>query len=249
MSWYNASWRRRRPIAVNNAAGAASPQDVTLTIPVEDDLFWNNVLSTGYDVRFAGADGSTLVAYKRTSWTYASRAAVFELSALVVETGACAAWLYWHNPQATDGATTPTIASAKTGTVFLGQPRGFAVAVQPERPGATAPRQVFAKASADERWVWWDFRDQLHPAASPIAGSKAWEEIRTVSAVQVLDDAEAAQAGMVDTSKTRLLEGRVGTWLKGGTSGEDYVALCRVKTTLDRVLEARCRVRVRDVEV
>lgn len=59
MSWYSSNWRYRASISVDNTAGAGGAIDITASIPTNWDEFWDNVLSTGNDVRVTDADGET----------------------------------------------------------------------------------------------------------------------------------------------------------------------------------------------
>ena len=207
------------------------------------------MLNTAYDIRFAKADGVVVLAHKRTTWTYADRAATLEVDAVPVVSGMCMLWMYWGLSNAADGATTPTIASALTGTIHMGAPAPFRTLALPERPGATVPRANWAKLSGEAAWLWFDFEPRLHSAAGGANGSAAWEEIAAVTAVHVYDAAGVDQTAMYDKTLTRLLEASVGVWVLGGTTGTDYTVVVRITTTQGRTLEARARLRVRDVGV
>ncbi len=247
--WFKPEWSRRAAIAVNNIGGNTGTVDATVPIPVEYEDFWTRVLATGADIRVTQADGITPVAYKRATWTHASRQGSLELAAVQAKNGTLGAWLYWGNAAASDGATTPTITTPKAGSIYLGSVVPPYVVAAPERAGATVARARFVKASAEEVRVFWDFRSRLAQTRTPISGSRLYEELRYVTLVDVLDSSEVSQAGMIGAPLTRLGQGMVSTWLKGGTSGQTYSLVCRAETTLDRVLEARARVFVRNVEV
>ena len=249
--WFDSNYTRRLAVAVDcTALGADADVDVSLAISSEADPFWGVVQSTGYDVRFASHDGLTLLAHKRTAWNYSAKSATLEVDAYPGKASAmCMLWMYFGYATATDGATSPTIASAKTGTLFMGRPRDLVTAARRESIGSTNARVSLAKTSNEEVRLWWDFRKRLMPAASAIRGSKMFEEIRAVTGCDVQNAGEASQASMFDVTKTVFVDNVVSTWLKGGTSGSDYMIHLRVLTSLGRVLEARQRVRVRNVEV
>ncbi len=50
MSWYAEASKYRVPVAVDNNSGA-STIDVTLTIPKDFGMFWNNVATNGHDIK------------------------------------------------------------------------------------------------------------------------------------------------------------------------------------------------------
>lgn len=248
-AWLSADWASRMPLAVNNWGGDNAGVDVTLTIPPSFERFWSTVKSNGYDVRFCGPDGTAARAFKRTSWDYATKTAVLELDAVPSKAGTLVLWLYWGNANAVDGATSPTISTPKTASLFFGVPAGPLIVARPEAPTATSARTLVAKASAEELLVWWDFRSRLMSARIPSAGSRGLEGIAFVTAIDAQNTSEASQAGMLDNGKTVVLGGVVGTWLKAGTSASAYSLICRVETSLGRVLEARGRLQVRNMEV
>ena len=52
MTWYDANYKPRQPVAIDALAGDGSVQtkDVTLTIPKSWDVFWDNIRSDLFDV-------------------------------------------------------------------------------------------------------------------------------------------------------------------------------------------------------
>lgn len=247
MSWYSSSYKYRFPVAVDNLAGAAAGFDISFTIPKDLEEFWSTVLSTGYDIRVCTSDGATLAVFQRQSWTYATRTAVIECQNVSLAAASmCQIWLYWGYASASDGAGSFVAASPKTGYLFPAVPRTHIVRAQPERPGDTTPRNKVHKLSAEKVRIWWDFRGLLLTRGLPYNGSRLHEEIDSVILVDV-QLATVSQATMIDTSKTRFLDGWVGTWVQAGTSGTTYTAICRIDTNLGRRLEARVLVYVRDV--
>ena len=246
MSWLDADWRRRAALCL---PGTGSPVDVTFTPPPEWDAFWTVVDAAGDDLRFTTDDGRTLLTYKLTAWNSTTRAATIELDAVASISGPTFIWMYWGNSAATAGATTPTITTPVTATVFIGEPRGPIIRVARERTGGTTPRRVIPKGSGEGLWIWWDFGGLLQPAASPIAGVRHWEEIQGVTLIEVRDDTDTDQPSMYDEDETLVTGAVVGTWLTGGTAGDDYIAACRVRTSLGRIIDARAKVRVNNMGV
>ncbi len=249
MSWIGAAWSDRIAVVVDGTVDGTS--DIQVVIPSTLTRFWSRALSTGYDVRFTVGDGAVALGnMKRTTWVYASSTATFELGAVPTKAGSTVLWLYWGNSAAPDTATTPTIASPKSGNIDVSRPTGpNIVRVGLERHGATLPRSKIRKASAEELRIWWDFRGVLEAASSPVQGALLYEEPSAISLVQVQNSSEEAQAGMVDSTKTRVHGHWVSTWVKSGTSGQSYIAICRVLTSNNRVLEGRAHLEVKNLEL
>lgn len=250
MSWLDAAWARRAAVTVPNVGGDPVV-NVTITIPPEWDAFWLRVDSGGADIRLTRADGRTEVVFKRASWTYATRTCVLQIQELAVADAVCLAWLYWDNPDAEDAALDPSIAGPIDGFIYLPLPVAPIVRVGQGRRGGLAAQQTVIKGAAEEVRVCWDFAHILASTPTPIAGHRVLEEIRRVDLVDVLDLTEDSVPSMVDADLTRICisGGQVSTWLKAGTSGDDYIAICRVTTTEDCILEGRVKVRVADVEI
>jgi len=249
MSWYDANYRYRVPIAVDNSGAAGSPKDVTVTIPADWDLFWSNVLSTGFDLRMTSGDGRTLVPFKRTTWTYASKVGVLDVDDMVLSNSSTdVLWLYWGYASATDAAVSVHApATPLTGRISLAAPSVRVVKVRPEDFAATKPRAQFAKTSAAAGWIFWDFTGVLPQRRTRSTTSKRLDEINAVALVDV-QLATATQAAMIDVTKTRLFDGGVMTWIKAGTSGVTYTAICKITTVEGLTIEARALVKVQDIK-
>lgn len=247
MSWYDSSWKYRAAIAVDNLAGGAGTSDVTVTIPPDWDEFWTKVLSTGIDVRIAAANGRQDLGFERITWTYATKTGVFEIiNATVAAAAFNGIWIYWGNSAAADASAPFAPGALLNGYILPASPGVPQVAVLPEIPGATQPRNKVVKKSSEALRIWWDFRALLHRRAGVQAGSRLYEEIQSVDLVDV-QLATVSQAGMITTANTRIHDGWVSTWVRGGTSGTTYTAICRIGTSFARVLDARVRVYVKDV--
>ena len=249
MSAFGSAWGHRIAVAVDNTGGTAGAFDVSITLSAAHSDFWDHVLNTGYDVRFATADGATGLTFKRTTWNYASKSAVFELDAVTLAVGTHVVWMYWGNAAAADGATSPTITAPKAGTIYLGRPAGNVVRMAAEPYAATEPFGKLNKATAEATRVWWDFRHLLERAGEPINGANLYEEPKAVTLTQVIDAADGPQASMVDATLTVVTGHMVGMWLKGGATLNTYMVICRVQTSLDRILEGRALLTVNDLEV
>lgn len=250
MSWYDQNYRYRIPIAMDNTAGGGGAADLSMSIPTDLDLFWDVVQSDGDDIRITGADGRTLATYDIESFSVANRTAIIE-----IDNYTCIAatmqqlWLYWSYSSASNAESAVTTSSPLSGYICQEVPTGYVVVVQPERQGSTSPRNRFQKGANEQITLWFDFRGMLHRRAKPSKGSLLLEEIDYVSLVQV-EVGAAAQAAMVDATKTRFVDGFVGMVVKAGTSGTNYTAICRVVTTggsVARTLEGRAYFTVRNV--
>ena len=247
MSWYSSSWAYRAPIAVDNRSGnTGGPYDVEFAVPPERGLFWDQVLSSGADIRVTRANGRTLVDHRLEAWTYASKNAVIQLDgAALTEQRWSQLWLYWGNASASSAAASFTASSPVTGELYPGRPGRWRASGAPERADAARPRANVGKKSSESGWLWFDFRPQLLEG-TPYEGKRIWEEIAALESWEVLNGAGTPQASMVDLSKVRMIDGWVGCWLKAGSSGTAYAGVCQVTTTQGRTLEARARIPVRD---
>lgn len=247
MSLYSPEWGHREAIAVDNTAATSGTVCFSVTIPATWDHFWDHVDADGHDLRVTGADGESDLVFQRDTWDYANRSAVLEVEGFDAGPNAMSqAFLYWGNAAAADGAGTPTISSPLDGHILTVAPSPTII-IRPDRPGATTPTDRVSKKVTDEFWVWWDFRPSLLLHSRPHNGSLQNEEIRHIMDVDVLNGGVSV-GSMVDVTLTRIVDGRVGTWLQAGTSGETYTATVRIETTLGRSLEGRALVYVQDPE-
>ena len=248
MSWYDETWSFRAPIAVNNTGGG-TPIDASVTIPSTWDEFWGTVLSTGFDVRLVAADGVTMLTFKRTTWDYANKSAIFEISAWAPGSSdaTCQAFLYWGRVAPVDEATSPVITSPKLGTIELGFPVGTVVDARREAPGTTSPSQVIHKTANETIFVYIALDGVLARRSTRGNGSFLYEELQWVQ-VKVTD-AAADQPGMYDETKTRIIEHRRRRYLRGqiaaGTAGENYTLETTIRTSLGQQHELRHLIKVR----
>jgi len=248
MSWFDSDWKHRIPVTVNNTSGATT-FDASITVPVDCSLFWNAVASTGNDVRFTKSDGVTPLAYNRRVWTYANNSGEFDIDAATCASNDATAvvFMYFGNASAGDGSTSPTISSAKTGSIELACHSGQTVLLVPFRPGETIAQQVVTKSSTEEIDVWIDCRRALLTRCEAFESSARLEEI-DYAAVQVLSGG-SDDAARYDESKTRLIDpGFLKVRIKAGSSGTDYTLSVTIGTSLTRVLQARAIVDVQDID-
>jgi hypothetical protein len=99
--WYNTFWSRRKPITINNADSSLTDYQVKVNVTYDSDMKPNFD-----DIRFADADGSTLLSHWRESYT-ASTSAIFWVKVPSVPSGAKTIYMYYGNPSAT-GASNGT---------------------------------------------------------------------------------------------------------------------------------------------
>ena len=248
MSWYSSNWVYRLPVSINNTSGATT-FDATITVPVDSELFWSKVESDGHDVRFTKSDGVTLLAYNRATWNYSDRAAVFNVDSVTCTSNDATAnmFMYFGYSSASDGSTSPSIASAKTGTIELACPSGQTVKLLPFRPGETIAQQKITKGATEEIDVWIDCRRALQVRCEAYEQSRRYEEIDYVG-VQVTSGG-SDDAARYDESKTTISDpGWIKCRIKAGSSGTDYTLVVTIGTSTTRILQARAIVDVQDID-
>lgn len=247
-SWYNANWRYRVPIAVNNIGGASANFDVQASIPADFDLFWDNVLSSGNDIRVCTADGRTLATYDIAGLSVTNRVGTIEVQATQLDADAThLLWLYWGYASAADARTAFVPASAKTGTIRVERPK-LIIPVERQRPGATKPATELQKAAAEALDLYWHMTPALTARDSAYNGRGEYEGVKSVTFD--VQTGGVSQAALFDESLTYFVETRKGlyvkTRVKAGSSGTNYTTILTVTSTLARIIEGRCVLRVRN---
>ena len=246
-AWYDPDWRFRAPIAVNNIGGA-STIDVSAVIPGGHDLFWDNVLVTGNDIRVTQSDGSSLVTYQITGWNHGNKAGTVEIAGLTPgsDDATCMVFLYWGKAGAASAGGSFTASSAKTGNFEFAIPTGIVVDGRREKPGVTTPSQVISKSPNEEVHVYVDVTPLLAIRTSPSQGSSLYEEIK-FSQVQVTD-AGTPQGGMIDEGLTRFLEHGTRRYIrvhiKAGSDTGIYTLEVKFKTSKGQTIELRYLLKV-----
>lgn len=238
-------------VAATVYSASTTTSDVTITVPPGLDAFWSTttgIQSDGDDVRVVGADG-TLLSYKASSFTYASRVLVLDIDNLSVTEGANQIFIYWGNSTVSSGAASFATGATLTGYVDLARPTGPTISLQPERPGDVRPRQQIAIASTDDRYFWVDMRPLLMGAFDKVNSHTLLEEASYVTYI-VNDSATGPKTGMVNATKTRFVDGFVRVLIKGtgGTDGSDYTLIVTIVTTEGQTITARAWIKVRSVD-
>jgi len=253
-SWYSTSWSYRWPISLDLTSTAASTNDFTATIPTDFDLFWNNVLSSGNDVRVTDGDGITLLTYDLAAgFNTTTRSGTIELDNLASSNANVTklVWLYWGNSGAADARTAFAPAAAKTGYICLDQPDpSYTVQALPERPGATIPAQAVHKVTTEQRDIYWSLDKLFARRSRNYNSSPRYECVKEAAFSVTLG--KASQAGYFDAPQNRFCLDTNGqlyyrTRIKSGGDAETTTACPIFYTSLDsRVLVARALIKVND---
>lgn len=247
MSWHDSTQTKRASVAAWST-GTAGTYDATVVPAADMEEFWGSVQSTGYDVRFYSADGTSLP-YARSSWTYASRTASFRVTGIVTTAAdqIVQFFMYW-GASASDGATSPAVGNGPlTCAILYAATPGSVINVRPQPAGATSPAVTVTKAVGDTIWLWWDVASILLERDTAYNNFKSLEEIFRVTDVTV-STGGAAQSAMTSESATKIKDGRyIVTQHTAGTSGTEYTVSLDFSTTLGRAFDARVQLNVQDV--
>jgi hypothetical protein len=162
MSWYKSgsdTFGFRTAIAVDGTglAPGITEVNVTVTIPSDHARFWDNVQSDGDDVRFTQSDGTTVLAYERTTWDYANRSALFKVTAFTVGLAANMGnlWMFFGNSTIASGSTAYGGGTLYTGRIITSGVAANDLVVEPGSvPGETSARYDLQKTPAESVFVW-----------------------------------------------------------------------------------------------
>ena len=227
MSWFNSDYKYRAAISIDNHGGTNSIE-VTVTIPTDWPQFWDVVLSSGNDAVVTLKDGVTVSTFKLSAWDYAANTGKAGASSLQTA--------FSHTTTPRDGYI--EVATPGTGSSPV-------VTCRPESPGATTPRSEISKASTEDIFLWWDVSKALARRRIPYNNSRAAENID--NARYLVQRAGSTVAAMSDNASIRQVGNKIRTTIKGGTSGQNSVAILTIVTDAGRVLDFRCAIRVGDV--
>ncbi len=212
MSWYDEDYRRRRAITVINASGGATI-DANITIPPDDDDFWETIDSSGNGVRITLADGYTLAVYdidngSGGAFSKASRLGRIRIDGLSTGSTADEAlllWMYYDVDTPVDGSSAVTITSAESGYIELGRPVWVEAPVVRARVGVSRPEVIVHKDSSELYHVWLDLSQAIQRRASRYAGRLHYEEPRRLT-YGLYNAAGTLQTTMDDPSGVRFVE-------------------------------------------
>lgn len=245
MAWYKRPsstdpFRYRFPVAVYNSIATAN-RDVQVTIPPELDQFWENIDSSGFEIRVTDSDGVTLLEYNWASspaFNKTNRVGVLEVyggSGSVnwsAQTGAVnLLWVYVQDADATDGSTAGTLSSALTGYVTAAAPRDTILAGAPPAGRSTPPARR-SQRTTDKRGYWFRLDDSvLRSARQAYNGHGQWEEVDYVT---VAASTNGSGSLTPDLAAVRFVYDRgfyIQAVVSGGTDANDYTLLNTITTT------------------
>jgi hypothetical protein len=250
MSWYGETgytWKRRASISIDNTAGGAGTIDAEGTIPATLDQFWDEIDSSGNELRVVDADGVTKLAYSIASFNKTNRTGTISIDGYSAPGGGMLhCHLYWNASGAGSGAVATVIASPKTLYIEACGPASADLArALPARPGDTRPRNVMAKGSDETRDMWIDLGALVPRRAAPSRLHYECDEIDWMT--YTVTTGGAAQAAMIEATATRFFAGRFARLrLKAGTDGTDYTVQPVVRTVEGLVLGPRTWLKLRD---
>jgi hypothetical protein len=264
--WYDENYKFRAPITL--MGGGFGTADFEIDIPKVWDLFWDNIQSTGYDIRVCDSDGVTLLTYDQDGFDYANRVLQIELDNVSVAAASPQpAWLYWGYAAATDGKTAFAPSSPLVGVVTREAPPAAYIVVGSAQPaGATNPATTITKSTLENVYIYWDITDILAKHAAASEGSLAFEGVRYASDYDVLlagvDQTTMRTAiGTAGASNPlRFLESNGRTYIRtnvtAGADATDYTVSLQFLTVFNKIsstvydtrtLNVRCLLKVQDV--
>lgn len=249
MSWFKSgsdTFSFRSAVAVEGT-GLVTTLNVTVTIPTDHALFWDNVQSDGDDVRFTQADGVTALAYERTTWDYANRSAVFKITSFNLSSAGDMGnmWMYFGNSTVSSGSTAYGGGTLYNGRIIVSGIGASDLVIEPGfNQGETTARYELQKTSSESVFVW--VRVPLSNRDVLFNGYYFSEEIHYADVAP--DDANVTAA----VGNLRLFTDRTGfAWLRvqisGGADLDTDTVRVTIGTTNSRVMQALVNVTVKDL--
>ena len=256
MSWFDAAWYRRAPITVDlHSAGAGTAIDITAAIPSDWPAFWDNVMSTGADVRVTDGAGAPLT-YQLDSWDYANRTGNIQVDDWTSAAPAATqqVWVYWDNPNGPSSAAGSfTVGGqAKTGSIEVGNPGSgseYVLPAKPEKAGADTSQIILAKTPSEIQHVWWNLLPAMIKRRTKYNGSSLLEEIESVTYTVTHSDGTNTTSAMGITADIRTLHPAwVKTPIQAGSDTANYVVTLTATTSTGRTLNFHCTFKVRTID-
>jgi len=249
-TWYSESWKQRQSVAVDassTGSGSIAPVDITIAIPPDWDLFWENIRSDFFDVILVDTQGQILTFDRASGANYANRVLELEVNAYRLTTQTVSLiYVYYQNPsQSSDLATTFTPSSALDGYIDLSRPTGLLVSQPMQRPPSSEPQTSFVKASTDQIDIYFAVSNLFNLRASSYNSRFSMEGIEHV-VVQSFDASGSNDDSRFDESKTRFIDGFVKIRARAGSNNTDYALVCRITTTETQQIDIRCLIQTRD---
>ncbi len=252
MSWFNSNWTRRAPITVNGSAVAAGSKDVTIVLPSDWDEFWDNVQSSGDDVRVCDADGRTALTYDLAGFNSATKTGTVEVDNWTMSQSneMHVLWIYWDYPSATDSKTPFTPSAALAGDVTPERPGFPTFRARPQKSGATTVVDTVSKTTLETIFVWLELPDMVRRCGN-FNNRDSWEEVESINVTVERGDSE--EASLFDETDTRMVECAIRGFrqfirvaIKGGTATNNYVCIVTITTDQRRVIDRRFQIKVND---
>ena len=139
MTWYDSSFKQRKPIAVDasdTGAGADENRDIEIVIPNDWDLFWDNIRSDMFDVVVTNNAGDVLTFKRKAGADYSTRSLTLQVDEVSTKTQAVnRIFVYFQNPnQTTDLSVDVTMTTPLSGYIDLSRPSALLVSQPLQRP-------------------------------------------------------------------------------------------------------------------
>ena len=246
-TWADSSFKYRQPISIPVfTGGGATTIDAEVTLPPDWDVFWNNILSNFFDIKFYTADGSTEIAYKRvTGSSFSGRNLQVQLDAISIDDQSSTSliYIYFGNSSASsDPATTPSISSPKTGYIWIGRPVRI-VTPTLSSAGRSEPEVVFTKEEGEKIDIWFDLRSILASYIDPFNGKIGYEAIKRVQP-KSLNSSGTDDSGRYSADDTYFLNGYASIRAIAGNNNNDFATGLDVYTTNGQTIKVRCLLKI-----
>lgn len=250
MTWYNTGFKQRQAIAIDATSTAdtsVSARDSQVSIPVDWDLFWDNIRSDFFDVVVVDPQGQLLNFSRAAGANYANRTLTLEIDGYQTKgQSVVQIFLYFANPnQSSDLSVGTTITGALNAFVELSRPTAFLVSQPLLRAPSSVPQTAFVKSSTDEIDVYFAVNNLFGDRSAKYNNRLLYEGVDYVN-VFSLDSSGTNDTNRYDEGQTRFIAGHVRVRAKGGSNNTDYALVCRVFTTETQQIDIRCLIQVRD---
>jgi hypothetical protein len=253
MTWYDANFKDRYPVAVNVLGGSesAGTHDIEIVIPKDFERFWTSIRPDGFDVVLVDSDGNAIV-FKRSVFNYADRALTIQGASVnfLNQNSIALLYIYFNYPsQSSDLSGAFTASSVKIGTITLGRPSTYAVSSVAQTLGNDSPVATFQKAADEEIYIWFRIGSLLSKRISPYNGHLDYEEIKYVK-VSSLDSGGSDDIARYSEADTRFIPSWVGAKFKAGSAATDYTVAIEIVTSSTGITQkysARALLRIRNL--
>jgi hypothetical protein len=246
-TWSEAGYPYRASITVDNSANGTT-RDARLVVPADWDAFWSTLADTtnGYDAVVVDPTTGVLVTYQRNTFVFATRALILDLDNVTDPNKVTQLWLYWGKAGAANRATGFAYSAGATAYVELGCPGPSDLVVVGRRHrDVTPPEDILVRPSTEQCFVWFDLASVLQDRCDPYNNDHGYEA--AIDFDLVVEQNGTPVTAMTDDAQLRIVDGRyVRGLVKSGTAGQDYVGIFTVTTSLNRTVDHRFHIRVRN---